>query len=484
MNVSWLKPGGNLRWFRSCPACALAAMGLTLALTGCTMGPDYQRPAVEVPQDWRWKMAEPSDQVPRGEWWAVFEDPALAQVQQAARTNNHDLKAAFYRFEQARAVARVRRSELFPTLDARAGWEDYRTSGNAPSPFPPFTISSFTQDQWSTALDLSYEIDLWGRVRRSFEAARDEALGAEAAYQAVLLALQADVAATYLGIQGADGEIAILKQTIDLRQEALQVIDQRYKAGIVTEFQVERTRVEVESAKAALQRVNQRRAELVNRLAILCGVPPAEFVDQVNPEWGPLPHIAPNLPSTLLERRPDVAEAERNLAARNARIGVAKAAFFPVVRLTASGGYLSGEASELFEWDSHTWSLGPSVSLPVFAGGRNKAELERSRAAYEEGVAQYRQTILVAFREVEDSLASITYLQSRLTSLQEAARAARRAAQLSYSRYSAGAVNFLEVVDSETARLEAELAAEQTSTDQRLAVVRLIKALGGGWQES
>jgi multidrug efflux system outer membrane protein len=461
----------------------LAVLCLALMLTGCAVGPDYHRPAVEAPADWRWKVAEPRDHAPRGAWWTVFQEPRLDELQQIARTNNHDLQAAFYRFEQARANARIRRSELFPTLDGRADWARYRTSGSAPNPFPSFDIPSFTQEQWTTALDLSYEIDLWGRVRRSFESARLEALSAEAAYESVLLALQADVAAAYLAIQGADQELTILRQTIEVRREALDAIEQRFKAGFGTEFEVERTRVEVASAEAGLQRVLRRRAELVNSLAVLCGVPPVAFEERVPEPVGGLPSVAPNLPSSLLERRPDVARAERTLAARNAEIGVATAAFFPVVRLTASGGYLSGEASDLFLWDSRTWSIGPSVSLPIFAGGRNRANLDRSRAAYEEAVAQYRQQILEAFREVEDSLAAIRFLESQVSALQEAARAGRRSAQISYARYTSGAINFIEVVDSETVRLQAELAAAQGATEQRLALVRLIKAVGGGWEE-
>jgi multidrug efflux system outer membrane protein len=229
--------------------------------------------------------------------------------------------------------------------------------------------------------------------------------------------------------------------------------------------------------------VRRRRAELVNTLAVLCGLPPAKFQENIDPEVSPLPQIAPNLPSSLLERRPDVAEAERRMAARNAEIGVATAAFFPVVRLTATGGYLSGDVTDLFMWDSHAWSIGPSVSLPIFAAGRNKANLERSKAAYEESVAIYRQQILQAFREVEDSLAATQFLQEQVTALEEAARAGTRSAEVSYARYTAGAVNFIEVVDSETVRLEATLAAVRGSTEQRLALVRLIKAVGGGWDE-
>jgi multidrug efflux system outer membrane protein len=311
-----------------------------------------------------------------------------------------------------------------------------------------------------------------------------EASSLQAAYESVLLALQADVAATYLAIQGADQELAILRQTIEVRKEALSAIELRFQAGLGTEFEVERTKVEVASAEAGLQLVLRRRAELINTLAVLCGLPPAEFEEQIADGVARLPRIAPDLPSSLLERRPDVAQAEREMAARNARIGVATAAFFPVVRLTGSGGYLSGDVSDLFKWDSRIWSIGPTVSLPLFAGGRNIAELDRTKFAYQESVALYRQQILEAFREVEDSLAATTLLEKQVAALQEAARAGRRSAEVSYARFTAGAVNFLEVVDSETVRLQAELAAVQGSTEQRLAVVRLIKAVGGGWEES
>lgn len=465
------------------PACCrTGSLILVWMLAGCAVGPNYKRPTVDVPANWKWKVGEPSDHVPRGQWWTIFQDPLLNELQVTARTNNQDLKAAYYRFEQARAGARMRRSELFPTLDGTADWTRYRTSGNSPSPVP-FPVPSFTQDRWTAALDLSYEVDLWGKVRRSFESARMLALSAEANYQSVLLALQADVAASYFAIQGFDRELSILRETIKVRREALTAIEQRYQAGFGTEFEVERTRVEVASAEAGLQLVLRRRAEMVNTLAVLCGLPPAEFEEHIAHEPAPLPRIAPNLPSTLLERRPDVAQAERQLAARNAEIGVAEAAFFPVVRLTAAGGYLSGDVTDLFLWDSRTWSVGPSVSLPIFAGGRNRANLERSRAAYEESVAQYRQQILVAFQEVEDSLASTIFLAKQVEALQEAARAGRRSAQVSYARFTAGAVNFLEVVDAETVRLQAELAATQGATEQRLALVRLIKAVGGGWDE-
>lgn len=465
------------------PLAASLVLVVGLALVGCSVGPDYQRPVVETPSDWRWKPAEPLDHVPRGEWWRVFDDPRLDELQRAAVQGNLDLQATFHRVDQARAVARVSRADFFPAINASADWAKYRTSGNSPSPVP-FPVPSFTQEQWRAGLDLSYELDLWGRVRRSFESARYLAMSAEAAYQAVLLTLQADVAANYFALQGTDEQIALLRLTIDVRTNAFAAIEQRVRAGFGTEFEIQRAKVEVASAQAGLQGALRRRAELVNALAVLCGKTPADFEPVLPSPARSLPQVAPDLPAALLERRPDIAQAERELAARNARIGVAKAAFFPSIRLTAAGGYLSGEASDLFEWDSRTWALNPSISWPVFAGGRNKAELERTRAAYEESVALYRQQVLVAFREVEDNLAGLQFLREERIALEEAAVSARSAASISFQRYRAGAINFIEVVDSETARLQAALAAIRIATEERLALVRLLKALGGGWETS
>jgi multidrug efflux system outer membrane protein len=240
--------------------------------------------------------------------------------------------------------------------------------------------------------------------------------------------------------------------------------------------------VEVAAAEADLAAVHRRRAEQLNALALLLGKAPAQFELEEGREETAVPSIRPDVPSSLLERRPDVAQAERELASRLAQIGVAQAAFFPAVHLTASGGFLSGEVSDLFLWDSRTWSIGPSITLPIFLGGRNKAGVERAQAAYEEGVALYRQRVLVAFKEVEDSLAALQFLQVETGARRRAAEAARQSARLSLERYRAGAVNFLEVVDSENVRLLNELAQVRITNNQLATTVRLIKALGGGWE--
>lgn len=456
---------------------------LVLCGAGCRLGPDYERPAVEVPNQWRWKEAAPRDHVPTGPWWSAFGDPTLNSLVEMAGTGNLELKAAFARVEQARATARVSKADFYPALKGAATYSRFRTSANAPSPVG-FPIPSFTLEQWETPLDLSYEIDLWGRVRRSFESARGLAMSAEAARRGVLLALEADVVSGYLTLQALDREIQLLARTVEIRNEALEIFRQRLRAGMLTEFEVQRGQVEVASAEADLQAARRIRAAEYDRMAVLCGRPPAVFDFQVSTQAVATPEVAPGLPADLLERRPDVAQAERNLASRMAEIGVAKAAYFPSVRLTASGGLMSGELSNLFEWDSHTWALGPRIDLPIFAGGRNRAGLDRAKAAYEEAVANYRQQVLVAFREVEDGLSALQFLKTELASRRVAAEAATGAARQAFARYQAGAVNFLDVVDAEQARLLSLLAQEGTLREQQLTTVRLMKALGGGWDEA
>ena len=465
---------------RGCVAMPGVLLAISLA-AGCKVGPDYRRPEVDAPGNWRWKTAEPSDHVPRGAWWTLFGDPSLNALEEQAAAGNQELRAAVARVDQARAAARISRSEFFPTLTGQGAFVRYRTSGNSPSPVP-FPVPSFTQQEWSVPIDLSYEVDLWGRVRRSFESAQQLAMSAVAAQQSVLLTLQADVALNYFSLQAAQRQIALLTRTIEIRKEALQIFEQRLGAGLGTEFEVERGKVEVASAEADLQIMQRRRAELINALALLLGKAPAEVEPAVAEMPARLPSVAPDLPSSLLERRPDVAQAERELASRLAQVGVAKAAFFPAVHLTARGGFLSGEVSDLFLWDSRVWSIGPSVTLPLFLGGRNKAALERAQAAYEEGVSLYRQRVLVAFKEVEDSLSALQFLMEEAEARRRAAQAARNSARLSLQRYTAGAVNFLEVVDSENVRLLNELAEVRISNEQLLGAVRLVKALGGGWQ--
>jgi outer membrane protein, multidrug efflux system len=451
-----------------------------------TVGPDYKAPTNAVPDAYKaaelgaWKVGRPLDNVPKANWWAVFRDPDLDDLEARALQSNQNLKAAVARVEQARATARVARADLLPSLSFAPSYARQRYSPNQDPSFGSITANSF-----SVPLDLSYEIDLWGRVRRGFESARADAQASLADYYNVLLTLQADVAQNYFALRSLDAEIGTVAATVGLRQEQVQLVRSRFEGGIGNELDVARAQTELATTEADAASLARRRNELENALAILVGSNPSTFrlSASTNSAWSPEPPSVPaGLPAELLERRPDVAEAERQLASANARIGVAKGAFFPVVYLTASGGYLSGDIQTLFNWDSRVWTIGPSVSLPIFAGGRNRAGYRRARAAFEESVARYRQQVLVAFGDVENSLAGIRHLAEQSAAQQRAVANARRAADLATERYRSGIVSYLDVVDADREALQAERGNDQLIGQRLNAAVQLIKALGGGWE--
>jgi multidrug efflux system outer membrane protein len=336
-------------------------------------------------------------------------------------------------------------------------------------------------------LDLSYEVDLWGRVRRGFEGARADAAASVAAYHNVLLTLQADVAQNYFILRALDAEITVLQRAIALRREQVEIMTSRFDIGLGTELDVARAATELATAEAELATLRRRRAELENALAILAGESPSTFRlaprDDAGNGWDYRPPVIPaGLPSELLERRPDIAEAERLLAADNARIGVAKAAFFPVLRLTGSGGFLSAEVDSLFQWESRAWSIGPSLSLPIFAGGRNVANLRGAQARFEESVARFRQRILVAFGDVENALAGIRLLGEEAAAQERAFGSARRARDLAMESFTIGLTDYLDVIDADRAALQSHRANLQLAGQRFFAAVHLIKALGGGWE--
>jgi multidrug efflux system outer membrane protein len=366
-------------------------------------------------------------------------------------------------------------------LDANPGWRRERYSPNQEPSF-----GSITADTIRAPLDLSYEVDLWGRVRRSFEGARADAQGSLAAMHGVLLTLQTDLAQNYFSLRALDAETATVRGQVRLREQLVALANSKFQGGIGNELDVARAENERAVSEADLASVLKRRAELENAIAILVGENPSNFRlgSNTNVLAAQPPAVPIGLPGDLLERRPDVAQAERELASANAHIGVAKAAFFPVVRLTGSGGLVSGDIESLFNWESRVWAIGPSVSLPIFAGGRNRANLNRSRSAYEEAVAKYRQRVLVAFGDVENSLSGIQFLADQAKAQGRAVEWSQRSAVLAEQRYRAGIVSFLEVVDANRGTLSAQRAQAQLAGQRLIASVQLIKALGGGWNKS
>jgi multidrug efflux pump len=452
-----------------------------------TVGPDYKQPTNSTPASYKaaelgqWKVGRPLDGLPKGPWWEIFGDTNLNELEAQALKANQGLKAAVARVDQARATARVARADLLPSVNFEPSLTRQRYS---PNESPSF--GTLTADTYQMPLDLSYEVDLWGRVRRGFESARADAQASLAAFGNVLLTLQSDVAQNYFRLRALDAEIATVSATVDLRKEQVQLVQSRFNGGIGNDLDIARAETELATTEAEAAALAQSRAELENAIAILVGSNPSSFhlVAETTSNWNPAsPEIPAGLPADLLERRPDVAGAERQLASANARIGVAKAAFFPVLTLTGSGGYLSADVDSLFNWNSRVWSIGPSVSLPIFSGGRNLAGYRRSQAAFDEAVANYRQQVLVAFGEVENSLSGIRHLSDQASAQERAVTNSRRAADLATDRYRSGIVSYIEVVDAEREALQAERDNDELAGQRLIAAVQLVKALGGGWDE-
>jgi multidrug efflux system outer membrane protein len=465
---------------------ALASMPAPLS-AGMAVGPDYHRPAAPPATQFAdttpgtWKEATPSDALARGDWWRVYEDPQLDDLERQAAGNNQDLKAAVARVTQAWALARDAKAEFFPSLSFDPAMERGRQSPNVLNP-----VRKEQGNNYVVPLDLTYELDLWGRVRRLFEGANLDAQARLAAFENTLLVLKADVAQNYFALRTLDTERAILRTTLGLRRDALDLVNARYKGGAASELDVSRAETELHATEAELLATDRRRVEVEHTLAVLVGQPASDFAVKEAPlPANALPPVIPaGLPGELLERRPDIAEAERTLAAANARIGVAKAAFFPVVRLTGVAGFESMDVDTLFNWESRVWSLGPSITLPIFQGGRNRANLQRSKAVFEENVANYRQRILVAFQEVQDGLTGARLLSQQAGAQERSLASARRTAEISNARYRAGLVSYLDVVDSERTALAAERESARLAGQRLVTSVQLIKALGGGWADS
>lgn len=453
----------------------------TLLLAACTLGPDYRRPEVTAPPAFRegapWKEAAPADALAREAWWRIFGDPLLSDLQERARTANQDLKAAVARVDQARAAARITEADRLPRVDL----DPAVSRGRTPDALAPLE-HGFTATVLTVPFDLSYEVDLWGRVRRSVEAATAGYQATAADFENIRLTLHADVARNYFALRALDAEIALLQRTVELRRQNLRLVESLFRNGQVSRLDVARAETELATAEAERAGLSRQRAAFEHALAVLVGEAVANFSLPPSPLDIEPPAVALGLPSRLLERRPDIAAAERRMMAANARIGVAKTAFFPAVHLTGSAGWASDELSTLFNWGNRAWALGPFISLPVFDGGRNRAGLEGARAAWEEAVARYRQQVLAAFGEVEDALSDLRHLAGQSAALQQAVTSARESAVLSAKRYRAGLVSYLEVVDSERTALASERLATQVLGQRLQASVSLIKALGGGWE--
>jgi len=460
-----------------------AATALVLA-AGCAVGPDYRRPVVATPAAYAepgpWKVAEPKDSLPKASWWTVFGDPVLNDLETKAVAASPTLRAARDRFDEALAAARSTEAALYPSLAVNASGSRERYSANRQSEFPS-TRFAYTTSSFDLPLDLSYEIDLFGGTRRAAESARELAQAQGATFENVLLVLEAGVAENYVTLRSLAAQRVLLERNIELLQDALDLVRKLRKGGANSDLDVYQAEAELASVQSTSVANDRAIAVQQHALAVLVGQNPEGFAIDAAPIGAAAPAVPVGLPSELLERRPDVAAAERTLAAANARIGVAKAAFFPSIALTAFGGVNSNDLGSLLAWSSREWAAGPLVSLPLFNGGANLANLRQARSAYDEAVADYRGQVLVAFQEVEDSLSDLRLLASQEGYLEGATFASEKATDLSVIRYKAGLVSYIEVIDSQRTQLASELSLTQARADRLTATVLLIQALGGGW---
>jgi multidrug efflux system outer membrane protein len=451
---------------------------------GCAVGPDYKRPAVPTPQTFSeagpWKVAEPKDAIPKAEWWKVFNDPVLDALEAKAVSASPTLRSALARYDEALAAARATRGSLYPTLSSNPAASRQLYSANRQSEFPAERFA-YTTNSFDLPLDLSYEIDLFGAARRSVESARATAESQGALYQNVLLTLEAGVAQNYFNLRSLVSQRDLLTRNIALLQDALDLVHKLRSGGANSDLDVYQAETELETVESSAIAVDRSIAEQQHALAVLAGENPENFRIEAEPLDTATPNVPVGLPSELLERRPDVAAAERSLAAANARIGVAKAAFFPSIGLTAFGGVNSNDLNNLLTWGSREWAAGPFVSIPIFNGGTSLANYRQAQAAYQEALADYRQQVLVAFQEVEDGLSDLRLLESQTKILTSAVASSGGASKLSIIRYKAGLVSYIEVIDSQRTQLESEISLTQARADRLSATVQLIRALGGGW---
>jgi multidrug efflux system outer membrane protein len=451
-------------------------------------GPKYKKPDVAVPPAWQspgpWQQANPVDALPKDAWWKIFGDNELDQYEQRATENNQTLKAATARLSQARAFARVTSSGLFPELDAGVSGQRQRLSANRPTNGAQIVPAAVTQNVFSIPFTLNYEVDLFGRVRRSLEAANASLQASAADLENVRLLVTSELAADYFQLRELDSEIAVVQKAIDFQNEGLQLVNHRHQGGAVSGLDVAQQQTVLDSSYTQIALLQQQRAQFEHAVAALQGIPAPEFKAPVRPLDVKPPNIPVGLPSELLQRRPDIATAEREVAAANAQIGVAKSAFYPSISLGGGGGTQSADITKLLDGPSAIWSVGLSALEPLFTGGRNRARLEGAKAAYDSSVADYRETTLVAFQQVEDALAGLNALTNASDSQQRAVADAELSLNLANARYTGGLVTYLDVITAQEQVLTNERLAAQIQGQRLVTSVLLVKAVGGNWDSA
>jgi NodT family efflux transporter outer membrane factor (OMF) lipoprotein len=454
-----------------------AVLVLALALAGCAVGPTYQRPEMDTPVAFKegrgeWVRAVPADTLERGPWWELFQDPSLNDLAAQVEVSNQNVAAAVARYAQARALVAEQRASLFPTVSLDVGANRSGGGGNTPS-----------RSSYDLGIGASWEPDVWGRLRRGVESARAGQQASQADLQAAKLSAQGELTINYLNLRELDAQLALQQQTIEGFESSFRITQNRYNAGIVARTDVLQAETQLANAKAELLTLERQRATLEHAIAVLIGKAPSNFNLTPRPVWqGVVPDIPFDVPSTLLQRRPDVAAAERRAAQANEQIGIAQSAYYPSLRLSGSGGLAAASIGDLFSASALVWSLGASLAQTIFNAGATGARVEGARAGLDEAAARYRQTVLTAFQQVEDQLVASRILQQQLALRQQAAQAANLVEQQVLNRYKAGQVSFTEVVTAQVTAQNARRALVQAQSDRQVAAVALIQALGGGWR--
>ena len=457
-----------------------------LLLAGCTVGPKYQRPAAEVPPVYKevgdWKPAQPSDEKLSTNWWEIFQDPQLNALEAQVNVSNQNLKAAEAAYTQARAVLRYSRADYFPTLTVDPSATRNHFSVNRQPNSGQFNGRTFTDLQ--IPFEWSYQIDAWGRIRRTVESFRDQAQASAADLATVSLSMHAQLALFYFQARSLDAQEQLLNSTVTQYQEALDLIENRFAGGLASDLEVQQAKTQLETTEAQAIDVGVARAQFEHAVAVLMGKPPASFTLAPLPLTMPPPAIPAGLPSELLERRSDIAAAERRMASANAQIGVAKAAYYPLINLAAAGGFESGFPSTLISGPSALWSFGPSAAWTLFDVGRRRAASDQAIAFYDQSVAIYRQTVLTGFQQVEDNVAALRILEHEAQVQDRAVIAAQKYLELAITRYKGGVTSYLEVTTAQSAALFDEVTAVNILGRRMVDAVALVQALGGGWDRS
>jgi len=463
-----------------------ALLGASLCLAGCAVGPKYQRPPIQSPPAWKsegpWREAAPKDAIPKGAWWEIFHDEELNGYEQQLLQANQSLAAARNRLDEARSLARVASAGLFPTLSADPGASRNRYSGNRPGSSTPET--PLTQGLYQIPFALNYEVDLFGRARKTLQAANASLQSTAADLQNVQLVLTAELAADYFSLRELDSEYQVVQESVKIQQEGLVVVNHRHEGGIASGLDLAEQQTLLDSTVTQLYLLQQQRAQFEHAIAVLTGSAASTFSVRVAPLLTVPPPVPLGIPSDLLERRPDIATAERTMAQQNALVGVAKTAFYPQFTISGAGGFQSITLGSLITTPSAFWSLGGDLLQPIFNGGRNRATLAATKSAYDESVANYRESTLTAFQQVEDGLSGLNSLSRAAESQSAAVADAHRALDIANDRYVGGLTTFLDVITAQSVLLTNERLSTQLLGQQMVTSVFLVKALGGGWDAS